>query len=62
MGSTSLFSSAIELPFAQIVTTLQQQGFSDQTILVNLNWLLEEGYAALETKAGVPYLRKLRAG
>lgn len=56
----NLFSGSSEMPFAEIVTALQARGFADQTILVNLTWLLEDGYAELETKAGVPYIRKIK--
>jgi hypothetical protein len=55
----ALFGSETALPFAQIASGLQQQGFANQTILINLTWLVEGGYAALELKDGTPVIRRL---
>lgn len=48
------------LPFAQVVRDLRERGFADGTILVNLSWLVQDGYAAIDVGGGAPIIRKLR--
>lgn len=44
----ALFNGEVgtRLPLENVITSLQQQGFADSTIEVNLRWLLQDGYVA----------------
>lgn len=59
-ANRNLFGTATELPLADVASALLAQGFTNQTSFINLMWLAEDGYAALEQRSGVPVIRRLR--
>lgn len=48
------------LSFSQVVSELHGRRFADATILVNLSWLVQDGYAAIESGPAGLMLRRLR--